>query len=170
VRYRTNVSDSRNKGLEAFAELDWMKLIKKDSKHKLSTFVNFSYIDARYVRSTEKAYNNKKVEYAPNIIVRSGISYAYKKLSFTLQHSYTAQQFSEATNSTFSPAAIYGIIPAYMVMDLSAGYSWKIYGVSAGINNLTNSKYFTRRAEGYPGPGIIPGDPFNMYVTLRLKF
>jgi Fe(3+) dicitrate transport protein len=169
VRYRTNIGRSRNTGVEVFTELDWMQLIRKGSKHKLSTFVNFSYIQAFY-SSPDKAYDGKKVEYVPDVIFRTGISYAYKDFNFTYRYSYTAQQFSDATNAPSSRSAIYGIIPAYTIMDLSAGYTWKLFGLSAGINNLANARYFTRRTDGYPGPGIIPADPINYYVTGRLKF
>jgi Fe(3+) dicitrate transport protein len=170
VRYRTNVSDSRNLGAEAFAEIDWMKVANKNAKHKLSTFVNLAYINAVYVSSQQSAYNNKKVEYVPDMIFRTGITYAFKGFSFTYQYSYVSQQFSDATNSTSSPSAIYGLIPAYSTMDLSISYSWKHLGIYTGVNNLSNEKYFTRRAEGYPGPGIIPADPINAYATLQLKF
>ncbi|MBL7933415.1 MAG: TonB-dependent receptor, partial [Bacteroidia bacterium] len=168
VRYRTNIGSSRNTGVEAFAELDWMKLVNRQSKHKLSTFANFSYINAVYT-SKDKAYNNKKVEYVPNMIVRAGVSYAFKKFGFTYQYSYTSEQYSDATNAKTSPSAIYGLIPAYSVMDLSVNYSWKQFTCVAGLNNLANATYFTRRAEGYPGPGIIPADPINFYLTLKVK-
>lgn len=170
VRYRTNVGTSQNLGAEAFAELDWIKLFRKNSKHKLSTFVNAAYINARYTDSKQTAYYNKKVEYVPDLIFRCGVTYGFKKFSFTYQYSYTGEQFSDATNSKTSTSAIYGIIPEYIVMDASASYTWKFLGIYAGVNNLNNEKYFTRRAEGYPGPGILPADPLNIYVTLRLKF
>jgi len=170
IRYRTNVSDSRNMGIETFAEIDWIKLFKKESKHKLSTFVNASYINAIYINSKESAYKNKKVEYVPEMIVRTGITYAWNKLSLTAQYAYTSEQFSDATNSTTSPSGIYGNIPSYYVLDVSASYTWKQFGIFTGVNNLTNSIYFSRRAEGYPGPGIIPADPMNGYVTLQFKF
>ncbi|MDP3558319.1 MAG: TonB-dependent receptor [Bacteroidota bacterium] len=169
IRYRTNVSDSRNVGLEAFAELDWIKLINSKSKHKLSTFLNTSYIQATYINSKQPAYENKKVEFVPTVIIRTGITYGYKKFSITYQYAYTSEQFSDATNSTSSASAIFGLIPAYSVMDLSAGYSWRFLSFYTGINNLSNSVYFTRRAEGYPGPGIIPADPINAYFTLQVK-
>jgi Fe(3+) dicitrate transport protein len=168
VRYRTNIGSSTNTGVEAFAELDWMKLIKKKSSHKISTFVNISYINALY-HSAQKEYNNKKVEFVPDVIFRTGLTYAYKKFGFTYQYSYTGSQYSDATNAISAPSGIYGVIPAYSIMDFSASYAWKRYGINAGINNLANAKYFTRRAEGYPGPGIIPADPLNIYLTLRLK-
>lgn len=170
VRYRTNVSDSRNIGVELFAEVDWIKLINRNSKHKLTTFINAAYTRATYINSEQTAYLNKKVEYVPDIIIRAGVTYAYKKFSATILNAYTSQQFSEATNSMASASGIYGIIPAYNVLDFSAGYSQKNWGVFAGINNVGNSVYFSRRAEGYPGPGIIPGDPINAYCTLQFKF
>ncbi len=169
IRYRTNVSDSRNLGIEAFGELDWLKLFRPNTSHQLSTFINLSYIDARYLSSQQNGYNNKKVEYVPDFIIRTGITYAYKSLSITLQYAYTSQQFSDASNALSTPSSIYGIIPNYSIADASAQYKYKAFTISAGINNVLNAVYFTRRAEGYPGPGIIPGDPMNSYLTLGLK-
>lgn len=170
IRYRTNVSDSRNIGVEAFAELDWMKLIHKESKHKLSTFVNLSYIDAKYIRSDQTAYQNKMVEYVPKFIARTGINYGFKEFKFTAQYAYTDSQFSDATNSESSTSGIYGIVPAYSVVDASVSYTYKKFTFAGGVNNALNSIYFTRRAEGYPGPGIIPADPRNYYLTLQFRF
>ncbi len=168
IRYRTNIGASRNVGLETFAELDWAKLYNKESRHKISTFVNFAWTDAIY-QSPNKAYNNKKVEYVPKIILRTGLTYGIKKFSVTCQYSYVSEQFSDATNAKTSSSGLYGIIPSYSVVDLSANYSWKIWALSAGVNNALNAKYFTRRAEGYPGPGILPADPINFYFTLQIK-
>ena len=170
VRYRTNVSDSRNVGIEIFAEVDWIKLINKTSKHKLSTFINTSIINAVYLSSAQSGFNNKLVEYAPNTIVRTGLTYTYKKFGITCQYAYTNQQYSDATNAKETPTAIYGIIPSYTVVDLSTNYTYKFLTVSTGINNALNTSYFTRRAEGYPGPGIIPADPLNGYLTIRVNF
>ena len=51
------------------------------------------------------------------------------------------------------------IDPRYTVMDLSADYNLsRILSLQGSINNLANKNYFTRRAESYPGPGIIPAD------------
>lgn len=170
IRYRTNISDSRNAGIEAFAEVDWMKLIRKNAKAKISTFINFAYINAIYVSSKQSAYKNKKVEYVPNIILRTGLTYTYRKFSATYQCSYTSEQYSDADNTKFISTAISGLIPAFTVMDISATYNWRAFAFSAGINNAANKSYFTRRAEGYPGPGIIPADPINTYLTIQFRF
>lgn len=170
VRYRTNVSDSRNTGVEAFAELDWIRLFRKNSAHRFSTFINTSFIQAIYVGSEQSAFKNKQVEYVPQSILRTGFTYGYKAFSITCQYAHTSEQFSDATNAQATPSAIYGLIPAYSVIDISAGYKYRFLQISAGANNATNSAYFTRRAEGYPGPGIIPADPINYFITLGFQF
>ena len=36
-------------------------------------------------------------------------------------------------------------------------------------NNLLDAAYFTRRATGYPGPGIIPSQGRSFYLTLGIN-
>jgi Fe(3+) dicitrate transport protein len=38
------------------------------------------------------------------------------------------------------------------------------------VNNLFDRRYFTRRAGGYPGPGIIPADGRVVAGGLRFMF
>ncbi|HRG38949.1 MAG TPA: TonB-dependent receptor [Bacteroidia bacterium] len=170
-RFRTNVSDSRNYGLESFAELDVFKLVAgKSSEIGISIFSNYSNIDARYIKSDEPSVKNgNRVEYAPAHILRTGITFSYKDFKLAYRHSYTSEQYTEATNTVFTTDAVDGLIPAYSIMDLSLKYAYKWFLVSAGINNLQNSMYFTRRADGYPGPGIIPSDGRSFYITLQVK-
>ena len=144
-------------------------MFNRDAKGSISTFVNLSVIDAKY-NSDVKSYYGKFVEFVPRLILRTGVSYRWKKFTSTLQYSYTDDQFSDATNAPSSSSGIYGIVPAYAVLDFSASYGWKYLTVRGGINNLLNEKYFTRRADGYPGPGILPADPINFYATIQIKF
>ncbi len=171
-RYRTNVSDSRNLGLESFAELDVFRLFAgKERKLGISVFSNYSYIDARYINSSEPSVKNgNHVEYAPTHILRTGVTVSYRDLKVTWQYGYTSEQYSEATNTKLTVTAVDGLIPAYAIMDLAVSYTYKWASISTGINNLANNMYFTRRAEGYPGPGIIPSDGRNAYLTLGVKF
>jgi Fe(3+) dicitrate transport protein len=41
--------------------------------------------------------------------------------------------------------------------------------VESSINNFANEMYYTRRATGYPGPGILPSDGRSFYLTLQVK-
>ena len=85
-------------------------------------------------------------------------------------YSYTSSQYADAQN-TISPTqnALFGEIPSYSVVDLSAKYEKERFKIEAGVNNLLDRFYFTRRATGYPGPGIIPSDKRNYYLSLQFK-
>jgi Fe(3+) dicitrate transport protein len=98
------------------------------------------------------------------------LSFGSKKFNVTYQYAYQSKQYSDATNAETTPTAVDGAIPALSVMDLSVSYNWKLFTIYSGVNNLTNEKYFTRRADGYPGPGILPSDKRNWYVTLQFAF
>ena len=114
----------------------------------------------------------KKVENAPAHIFRGGITAGYKSFMITYQLNYVDETFSDA-NNTVTPTANgnTGLIPSYTIQDLSASYKFnKAYMVKAGINNLFDERYFTRRAGGYPGPGALPGDGRTFFVTIGAKF
>ncbi len=169
-RLRTNVSDSRNLGLEVLLEGDILKAITKGmSKYRLALYGNFSFIDARYVNSKNTAVENKLVENVPPVLIRTGVSFGNPRFNCTYQFSYQAKQYSDATNAESTPTAVDGAIPSFSVMDLSLSYNWRSFTVFTGINNILDTKYFTRRADGYPGPGIIPADKRNLYLTLQFK-
>jgi Fe(3+) dicitrate transport protein len=166
---RTNVGDTRHYGLESYFEADVLKLLRKPTKHtNLSVFMNLSLIDAVYISSEDNSINGNEVEYVPGIMLRSGVNFSWKTLKATYQFSYLGDQYSDATNSTFNPNALTGIVPAYHVMDFSVEYEPGRYKLALGTNNFTNQAYFTRRAESYPGPGIIPATVRSFYVSLGI--
>jgi Fe(3+) dicitrate transport protein len=168
-RFRGNISDARNMGIEVFGELNISKWRNPSSAVTWSVFVNGAVIDARYVHTQDASIRNHKVEMVPPLMLRTGTTFRHKNFSSTLQFSHTAKHFSDASNAEWTASAIEGIIPSYQVVDLSASYNWKMLTLEASCNNLLNEKYFTRRAESYPGPGIIPSDGRGFYATLQLK-
>ncbi|MPR32148.1 TonB-dependent receptor [Cytophagaceae bacterium SJW1-29] len=169
-RLRTNVSDSRNLGLELLLDGDILQaLTQGKSKYKLSLYTSLSLIDARYINTKNTAIANKLVENVPPVLFRTGLSTGTPRFNLTYQFAFQTKQYSDATNTEVTPTAVDGAIPAFSVMDLSARYSWRLFTLSSGVNNLTDSRYFTRRADGYPGPGILPADKRNYYLTLQFK-
>ena len=86
--------------------------------------------------------------------------------------SSVGEAYADAANTVkANVAATTGLIPAYKVQDISAGFKFlKHYNAKAGINNLTDARYFTRRSGGYPGPGLLPADGRTWYVSGGLKF
>jgi Fe(3+) dicitrate transport protein len=169
---RTNIGDAHNYGLEVFTEFDLLKGLNDSTENGLSLFLNAAYTNATYIRSKEPSYVGKKVEYVSSFIVKSGLKYKFKGLTIQTQGSFNSKQFTDATNSVEpSGDAVIGEIPAYLVFDLSARYKFrKHFSLELGVNNFTNQKYFTRRATSYPGPGIIPSDGINGYLTVQYNF
>ncbi len=169
-RFRSNISASRNIGLEALFQLNFLKLLKiTKPKTAILGFLNTSAVNGKYINSEEAAYQNKKVELIPNLIVRTGITVRKNRFSASYQFNFTSEQYTDATNSEFSSNAITGLIPSYWVSDISASYTYKALKGQVNIQNLMNQTYFNKRAVGYPGPGIIPAPPRTVYFTLSLS-
>lgn len=170
-QYRTNISASVTKGMEALVEYDFWKAFAGDSsKYSLRIFTNASLVDARYTDSKVPAFYGNKVELVPPFNLKTGVRFGYKKLVVSYQFSYTQEHFSDATNSQSQGNAVNGIIPSYYVSDFALEYGIGMFNFETGVNNLFNQYYFTRRASGYPGPGIIPANPRTFYFTLGFKW
>jgi len=169
-RLRTNVSDARNIGIEAFGEVNlWHFIAPRDTLRRLSLFINTSVIDARYVNTDDASIRNREVELVPPLTFRTGLSWAQGRFRSSFNWAFTAEHFTDATNARRTASAVNGIIPAYTVADISVAWSWRWLLLEASCNNLFDARYFTRRAEAYPGPGIIPSDGRGWYVTVGLK-
>ncbi len=168
-RLRTNVANARTIGLETYLKWNAVETFVPNSDWKAGIFSNITWLDARYVSSDESAFKNKRVELTPEFLVRTGIELGWKELDVSFLFSYTDAQFTDATNSLATSNAVNGVIPSYYVMDLNLAYKvWKV-SINAGIENITDNRYFTRRATGYPGPGIIPSSGRTFFLTLGIK-
>ncbi|MFM7769209.1 MAG: TonB-dependent receptor family protein, partial [Bacteroidota bacterium] len=196
IRYVTNIGASESKGAEAYVELDVLKLgvnknkvksnsfallnglFAKRSSHSsfaLEIFGSVAYNESEYTSwSDPNAANDKSgnvVENAPRRIQRFGANAIWKSITLTYQFNKVSESFSDAAN-TLTPASNgnNGLIPAYQVSDLSVGYKGKKGGyVQAGINNIFNAHYFTRRAGGYPGPGLLPANGRTVFLTVGFE-
>jgi Fe(3+) dicitrate transport protein len=169
-RYRTNIADARIFGLESYAEMDLYKLLKdRSSSTRVSVFGNLALIRAAYAESEENGVEGNVVELVPEVNFKTGLMFRHRDFELAYQLSFLSEHFSDASNAILTPTAIEGIIPAYHVMDLSARYLFQRYRIDAGINNLLNSIYFTRRATGYPGPGILPSSGRSFYLTVGVR-
>ena len=179
---RTNVGNSTSKGIEALVEFSPIKFFKiNPSFGNITVFASLAYINAKYEnmrvvvkegnRLVETNLKNKRIENVPEQIYRTGITYSKKQLTVTAQYSYVSEAFSDANNSkTPTSSGVNGPIPAYKLLDVSGTYKFnEKFFVKGGVNNLMNEKYFTRRASGYPGPGLMPAEPINFFITIGVK-
>ena len=169
--YRTNTGDAKIYGLESLIDLNLKKIVGMNSKYIFNTFFNFSFIQSEYTSSNEPGVEGNEVEFVPKYNFKYGLKFGYKNFTSYLQYSYLSSQFSDSSNSIESNlSGVVGEIPAYSILDISLNYKLGRFKFESGVNNLLNNYYFTRRATGYPGPGIIPSPPRNYYFTLQYKF
>ena len=168
---RTNIGDARILGLESVLDVNLKKVFQMGEQLSLNYFINTSVINSKYTNSITNGIVGNKVEFVPDVNVKTGIRFGIENFSSSLQYTYLSDQFSDAENSfSGDVSGIIGVIPSYHVLDFSAAYSHKFIKVEMGINNVLNTNYFTRRATGYPGPGIIPSIPRNWYATIQVKW
>ena len=171
-RLITNVGNSISKGFEGFMEVNLLRLVSSKSTSEIKLFTSYSFTDARYDNDyKDEQIKGKQIENAPRHIVRTGVTFIYNNFKLTNQFSYVDDCYSDAGNTKIPTAnGQTGIVPSYRIFDLSAALDFKkIYNIKAGINNLLNEKYFTRRSSGYPGPGLLPGDGRTFFITLGAK-
>ncbi|UKM64752.1 TonB-dependent receptor [Flavobacteriaceae bacterium GSB9] len=167
---RGNVGDAVMYGVESLFDFNLKKIFRLNNHVQLNYFINTSIINSEYTASKEGIAGNR-VEFVPDLNLKTGFRGGYKNLLGSIQYTYLGKQFTDATNSTqASLSGVVGEIPAYDILDVSLSYSYKNFKLETGINNLLDNAYFTRRATGYPGPGIIPSAPRNGYATLQIKF
>jgi Fe(3+) dicitrate transport protein len=172
-RLITNVGASTSKGLETYIEFNPIRAFTNSNKTDLILFSSYAFTDAKYSGNHQDANTKgKKVENAPQDILRAGVSFGYKGFLITNQLSHVGAAFSDA-NNTVVPIANgnTGLIPSYTILDFTASYKFSKYlNIKAGINNVADVRYFTRRAGGYPGPGALPADGRNFFVSIGAKF
>lgn len=164
-----NIGNSVHKGGEAYIELDPLSRAGGSMKTAFDIFTSVAYIDARYVSGQ---FSRNRVEQAPRVLARMGVTFGVGTVSSTLQASHTSSSFGDANNS-MRPVddAVAGFVPGYTVLDWS-GVA-RLGGrteVTFGINNFADTRYFTKRTGEYPGPGILPGIGRRMYLGLERTF
>ncbi len=171
-RFRGNIGDAVTYGLESFIDWNVWETFNGSNNFRLNTFLNLAYTESEYTSSKEVNVEGKEVEFIPKINVKTGMGFGYKNFLGSIQYTYLSKQFTDATNSDRdfeSQSGIIGEIPAYDILDLSLSYSFRRFKIESGINNVLSNSYFTRRATGYPGPGILPSQPRTWYATLQVK-
>lgn len=171
ISERGNVGDAIIYGVESLFDFNVKKILNLDPVYDLNVFVNTSVINSEYTNSQRPGIEGNRVEFVPDLNLKTGFKFAYNNFAVNMQYSYLSEQFTDATNSVeASLSGVIGEIPQYDILDFSLSYRYRNFKLESGVNNLLGEEYFTRRATGYPGPGIIPSAPRNWYATLETEF
>ena len=167
---RGNVGDAKIFGIESLIDFNLKKIIFNKENYSLNYFINTSFINSEYISSEIPGIKGKKVEFVPKSNIKTGLRFGYNNFMLSAQYSYMSKQFTDSSNAiSGNLSGVIGQIPDYKILDLSLSYYFKNFTFESGVNNLLNEKYFTRRATGYPGPGIIPSSPRTFYFTMEIK-
>lgn len=175
ILLRDNIGTAITYGFETM--IDWSlnkTFFDQNEDFIWNVFSNVAITDSDYLKSEDFNVKGNKVEFVPLFNIKTGTGVGYKNFMSSVQLTYVSSQFTDATNQDVGANAISngisGKIPSYYVADFSSSYKWRNWKLEAGVTNFTDNKYFTRRASGYPGPGIIPSDTRTFYATLEFRF
>lgn len=172
--FRTNIGNSVTKGLEVFLQGDWVF----NKSFSVSGFTSTAFTQARYMGAEVKSGNTNinikgnKVESAPDIITRNGVTFRIKKVSWSVLYSFTGATFADALNTKQAPKATgaVGIVPSYGLLDINTAFRLaKNLELKMSLNNCTNKSYFTKRPLFYPGPGIWSSDGRSATITIDIR-
>lgn len=172
--YKTNIGNSETNGIECFVEISPVQT----KNLYVSAFTSTSLMKALYSDATialngeNTDISGNEVESVPRWITRNGLNVGYKDLRGTLQYSYVAESFSDPSNVIEpTPNGARGLVPSYGLLDLNFSYRFAGHFIlRAGVNNLLDQQYFTKRPLFYPGPGVWSSDGRSVIVSLGVKF
>lgn len=101
-----------------------------------------------------------------------GARYRIDAWSFNVSGTHQTRQFSDAANTVAEAASgAVGVIPGFRLWNAQVG--WKLkgqpgYEVMAGVNNLSDRRYYTRNVDG--NAGRMVGAPRTAYLQLRTSY
>ena len=165
---RSNVGNAYISGIESLIDIKFLE--NYNNSFYCKSFLNYALTHSEYLESPNKNVLGKKVEFVPTHNLKYGINIFYKEFQSGFQLTYLSDQYTDASNSIESNiSGTIGMIPSYYIIDFSSSTKINKHKIVFGVNNILNNYYFTRRATGYPGPGIIPSDKRNFYLSLKIK-
>ncbi len=133
------------------AEFFCRSVFEFNSNSALSLTVNYTYTNASIVEKSDNESDdimNKQLIYTPYHQGNAFLNYRFKRLSVSINGNFTGEQFTRDDNSDS--------IPAYVVVDLNAGYNINFKRTKTKIflkvNNLLNADYMMM--QWYPMPPV----------------
>ena len=170
---KSNIGNSMTDGIELYLD---MKIISSN-QFSLSFYTATSHMDARYLNGnvsngeSNQDITGNKIEAVPTWISRNGLTGTVGPVKIVLQHQFVGESYADALNTRIPPASgAVGIVPEYHVWDLNMAFPFlEKFVLRAGINNLFDKQYFTKRPQMYPGPGIWSSDGRGFVVSFGAK-
>lgn len=171
--FKTNIGSARTVGVEATLDA----LLAAWPRLSLRGFLAGSLFDAVYREGTAVSgttnvpLEGNRVEGVPGAIVRTGLVAQGRTWTLNLLVSHTSASFADALNTrTPTPNGARGIVPSYTVVDLTASRRiGERLRLRAGVSNIGDRRYFTKRPAFYPGPGVWPSDGRSAQLGIEIS-
>ena len=96
---RGNVGNAQILGIENLIDFNLKKILSLNNNNEMNFFINYSYINSKYLESEEVGIEGKSVEFVPDHNLKTGIKYGYKNLSINFQYLYMSNQFTDSSNA-----------------------------------------------------------------------
>jgi Fe(3+) dicitrate transport protein len=161
-----NIGETKHDGIETAVDYTFDKA---GALSGLSVFANYTYVRALQESGPTAG---KDVPFYSRNTDTIGARYQAGPWGFNLSSTHQSRQFSDNANTVAESAnGGVGAIPGFRVWN--AQVSWKMPGakgfdVLAGVNNLTDKRYYTRNIDG--NLGRMVGAPRTVYVQGRYAF
>ena len=171
--FKTNVGSSLTTGLELSLDMPVVTVGSTTLRAHTAT----SWFDAEYrkgsvvVSGQNRSIVGNRVESVPEWISRTGVTAAGFNTSGTILVSYTSSSFADPAN-TVTPSAngAVGLVPSHTVVDINASHRFTDWlRVRAGIGNVFDRSYYTKRPAFYPGPGVWPSDGRAVQLSVEVR-
>ncbi|MBK8556711.1 MAG: TonB-dependent receptor [Lewinellaceae bacterium] len=168
-----NAGRTLNRGVELGSRLDLGQLLERSWSlywEGNATWVDARFNTDRFVGVDAVNVKNNRLPYAPEWMSTQSIGLAtVSGMSLQLSGTYTSSQFTDELN-TATPTANgrAGQIPAYWVIDASAGYNHSRWNTRffASVKNLGDARYIASRRP----QGIKVGIPRTLLAGVEVKF
>ncbi|EJL80873.1 TonB-dependent siderophore receptor [Herbaspirillum sp. CF444] len=161
-----NIGKTQHDGVETSVDYSFDK---DGALRGLSLYATYAYTRALQKSGTTSGLD---VPFYSRTTDTIGTRYETGPWAFNLSTTHQSRQFMDVANTiTESADGSVGEIPGFRTWN--AQVSWKIpnakgFDVMAGVNNLTDKRYYTRNIDG--NPGRMVGAPRTIYVQGRYAF
>ena len=85
---RGNVGNAQILGFENLIDFNLKKILSLNNNNEMNFFINYSFINSKYLESEEIGIEGKSVEFVPDHNLKTGIKYGFKNLSINFQYLY----------------------------------------------------------------------------------
>lgn len=171
--FKTNTGSSLTRGLELGLDVPIVTLPSMTLRAHTAT----SYFDAEYrkgsvrVGSENVSIVGNRVESVPKWISRSGLTARLARASVTALVSSTSRSFADPENTVIPTAnGARGLVRGHTVADINGSLDITDWlRLRAGVSNILDKQYFTKRPQFYPGPGVWPSDGRSLQTSVELR-